>query len=184
MAFIGRVKEHALMKDRIYPTPAKDLARIHKVITRGIKTSIEKSEEYSSMGFPSPVMKEGYVKYVNSLGVVLKAHHLGEDEVLFPVLQKKLPQAPYERLGQVHREIAEHLIPLQEGTEDLVSSGGGVRLLPIINTLYLIAELWPPHVRMEESIFSQEALAEVLSEAEQADLSLAMGKFTQEHSEP
>jgi len=70
---------------------ARDLVRIHKSITRGLNISIEKGWQYLHNGFPSPDVQRGYFDYAQTLAVVIHAHHLGEDEVSYPVFKQKIP---------------------------------------------------------------------------------------------
>ncbi len=166
------------------PSPARDLVRIHRVITRGIATVIERGDEFSQTGFPDERLRQGFSEYSRSLATVLDTHHLGEDHILFPVFQKKLPQAPYKKLTENHREIEALLVPVNQAVAELNTPAEKNALAQLADSLRKITEIWAPHIRMEESIFSHEALSEVMTEGEQTQLTVDIGKFSQERSQP
>ena len=173
-----------MMKENIFPSPARDLVRIHKVITRGLAISLESGAEFIQAGFPDLRMHHGFADYSLSLTIVLEAHHLAEDNVAFPIFKKKLPQGPYERLSATHKEIEALLVPLRRAVVDVAGDKFEASLTLLVDGLRKIAEVWAPHIRMEESIFSLEALSEVMSQEEQASLSIAMGRYSSEHATP
>jgi hemerythrin-like domain-containing protein len=165
------------------PSPARDLVRIHRVITRGLGIAMEKATQFKKAGFPDERFHEGFCDYARSLAIVLDGHHQGEDTIMFPTLRKKLPQAPYEHLAAQHKLIEGLLVDTNRAIDDLsaVPANG---FNAFLNTLQKITEVWNPHIRMEESIFSHEALSEAMSDAEQGKLAADIGKFSQEHSIP
>lgn len=179
-----RVKEitHMAAETRV-PSPARDLTRIHHVITRGLGTGIEQGSQFQQNGFPQGNLMQGFCDYCRSLAVVLSSHHQTEDALIFPAFQEKLPQAPYEHLATQHRQIETLLEKIYAAVDELsLTTPNGLETL--LEGLQQISVIWAPHIRMEESIFSHEAICEVMSAAEQADLAARVGKFSQEHSVP
>jgi hypothetical protein len=166
------------------PNPARDLVRIHKVITRSLKVVIERGADFHRTDFPNGEIRQGFIDYANCVAIVLESHHLAEDDIFFPAMREKFPLAPYERLSAVHQEIQALLVPVRQAVADLNVQGNGNGLPLLVDTLRKIAEAWPPHMRMEESIFSAEALSEGMDPETLAGLSGAMGKFASEHSNP
>ncbi len=65
-----------------------DLIRVHKVITRAITVS----NWYSRASGPEAALRDGFQSYERALGIFLNSHHIGEDEVAFPFIEKKAPQ--------------------------------------------------------------------------------------------
>jgi hypothetical protein len=173
-----------MLTENVLPSLGHDLVRIHKVITRGLTIGVKKGTEFMQAGFPDLAMQQGFAIYTRSLTIVLDAHHLAEDEVAFPALQKKLPLAPYERLSATHKEIEALLAPASQAVTDLAGPDAGASLGLLVDGLRKITALWAPHIRMEESLFSVAALSEVMAPEEQARLSGAMGKHSQEHAAP
>jgi|WetSurMetagenome_2_1015567.scaffolds.fasta_scaffold148754_1 hypothetical protein len=166
------------------PNPAQDLLRIHKVITRGLNVNIDEGRQFMEKGFPNPDLKQGYSNYAFSLASVLDGHHLTEDNVIFPVLKIKLPQGPYEHLSKEHLQIEALLVPVRQAVEGLSTTEWKTCLMQLLDGLEIIRTVWTPHIRMEESIFSQEALSSVMNSSEQMDLSAQAGKYSSEHSNP
>ncbi len=164
------------------PNLARDLARIHKVITRGLATGIEQGSLFKRTGFSEAGPQQGFCDYSRSLATVLRAHHQAEDAVAFPAFQEKIPQAPYEHLAAQHEQIEALLVSVYQDVNEIDGSGDGVDQL--VKDFDKITKIWEPHIRMEESIFSSEALSEALSPSEQGDLAAKMGKFSSEHSIP
>ncbi len=69
---------------------AQDLLRIHRVITRALTVTLARGAEFMQTGFPDAGLRKGYTDYTKSLAVVLDGHHVGEDEVAFPLLKEKI----------------------------------------------------------------------------------------------
>jgi hypothetical protein len=172
-----------MLTDTAIPSPARDLVRIHRVITRGLATGIEKGNYFKQAGFEDSVLKQGFCDYCRSLAVVLGGHHQGEDAVVFPVFKEKITQAPYDLLAEQHRQIEACLVSIHKAVDEMTGApGDGLDWL--VDALNEISEVWAPHIRMEESIFSHEAVCAVMSPAEQGQLAARIGKFSQEHSIP
>jgi len=165
------------------PNPAEDLIRIHKVITRGINVGITKGTEYFQNGLPQPQILLGYTTYTLSFASVLRAHHQGEDQVAFPILRIKLPSAPYDLLTANHREMESLLVTIHQAIEDLTGAPeDGMR--GIVENLGKVWAIWKKHIFWEELHFSMDAIGAVMDLETQGELSKAMAKFSQEHSEP
>ncbi len=171
------------MAESTKSNPARDLVRIHRVITRGLTVGIEKGNDFEQAGFPKAALRQGFRDYNRSLAAVLGGHHQAEDSILFPALKAKLPQAPFGHLEDQHRKIEAMLVAVNRALDDL-SAAAGEALVRLVEGLQQIRQIWEPHIRMEESVFSFEALSEVLGEAEQTALSVEMGKFSSQHSNP
>ena len=78
---------------------------IHQSISRGIHMSGLYSRIFMQAGLPDGKIRPGFADYIRSLTSVLHAHHLAEDELTFPLFRDLLPEAPYERLANEHREL-------------------------------------------------------------------------------
>jgi hemerythrin-like domain-containing protein len=166
------------------PNLAKDLVRIHKVITRGLDVVLTTGEGYLGAGFANPQELQGYSSYIHCLAAVLGAHHTGEDLIAFPDLRKVLPLAPYSQLAADHRWIEKLLAPIPQAINDLPGGSTESRLKKIIDNLANIQEIWAPHIRMEEQFFSQDIINSVMVIEEQKRISEATTKYSQEHSDP
>jgi hemerythrin-like domain-containing protein len=166
------------------PGYAQDLARIHRVITRGLEVGARHAAQYAERGFPDARTRQGFLDYVQSLTAVLNAHHLGEDEIGFPALRLKLPGAPYDRLATEHQEIVRLLGQVNSAMDALAAETPTARLAGLTGLLTAIAEVWRPHIEMEESHFSHAAITAVMEPDEQGRLSASLAKHSQEYATP
>lgn len=165
------------------PDLGQDLLRIHHAITRGLSISLEKGITFLQNGFPDTATRKGYTDYVQSLAIVLSAHHLSEDEIAFPAVIDRIPTAPYDRLAADHRKIAALLDPIR-GAVPQVAGGETAGLARLVDDLHKAIEVWSPHIQVEETNFSSRALSTVLTPEEQGRLSGLMAKHAQEHATP
>ena len=163
---------------------ADDFLRIHRAITRGLNVCVSKGSEYLNEGFPDPNTQQGFVLYLQTLNAVLSAHHLGEDEVAFPVLRLKLPDEPYGKLGSDHVEIEKKLVEIKNTLPGLASADPAPSLAIAVEILKGILLVWAPHIQIEEASFKAAAIIGTMTFDEQLQLSAKIGKFSQEHGGP
>ncbi len=173
-----------MMSNNNPPNLAQDLLRIHRAITRGLTVGAEKGAEFAHAGFPDPDLRQGLIAYLQGLSVVVKAHHLGEDEVAFPFFRERLPSSLYERLSADHHKIEALLITLNQAIASVAASGSPADLNPLVDCLQSISAIWTPHIGLEEGHFSPEAVAAVMTLEEQGRMSGAMATHSQEHATP
>jgi hypothetical protein len=173
-----------MMPQNSLPNPANDLVRIHKAISRGITVALTNGTRFNKDGFPDAGTQEGFVRYTQSLVIVLTAHHGSEDEIAFPALKLRLPTAPYERLSATHQNIATCLDMVRKAMGDMPGESTEVGLGIVIEGLKKISSLWSPHIHMEERHFGEEAIGAVMTPEEQAQVSISMAKHSQEHAVP
>jgi hypothetical protein len=166
------------------PNLAQDLVRIHKVLTRGLTIGRSKGREFLSEGFPSKDIQSGFSLYIQSLGSVLAAHHLGEDTIAFPALKERLPAAPYDRLAADHKKIEAALNPVRESISDLSGANPTAGLGVVVDGLRKILARWHSHTGVEESSFGSRVIAGVMTPEEQANISILLAGHAQEHAGP
>ena len=162
---------------------AQDLLRIHRAITRGLNVGLEKGAQYEQTGFPNPETRKGYTDYALALTLVLSSHHLGEDEVAFPAIRERLPAAPYEKLAADHHTI-DRLLERFKPAVTQAAAGDGAALHQLVDVLRSVNALWAPHIHIEETSFSPQALGAVMGMDEQARLGGLISKHSAEHSDP
>jgi hypothetical protein len=164
------------------PNIGADLLRIHRVITRGIQVSLQHSAGFAQEGFPGAAAQEGFLLYLRALRGVLDAHHLGEEEVTFPVMREKMPGIPYEKLLADHRAIVEGLEKLDKAAAAVAGgAGSGDSLIELDGVLAGLSRLWYPHIAIEEVLWSPEAIAALLSDEENLDLGRKTSESSQKH---
>jgi hypothetical protein len=66
---------------------------------------------------------------------------------------------------------------------DLNGTNPAKALIKTVDGLKSILKIWTPHIDIEESSFSSEAIARVMTLEEQGQLSAMLGKHSQEHVE-
>jgi hemerythrin-like domain-containing protein len=155
------------------------LLRIHKVITRGLKISIRKCDEYIERKGIPPSEIEGFTRYISTLKWVIHSHHLSEDEIAFPVFKGHL-KAPYNRLKDDHEIIVSLLEKVDKCLQELQSNGVG-NLRDVLQELY---NIWESHIKIEEENFSDEKLREVIGLEEQEKLAEKIAEHGRKNSGP
>ncbi|HLN21675.1 MAG TPA: hemerythrin domain-containing protein [Bacteroidales bacterium] len=150
--------------------PAKNplsdgLLRIHKLITRAISVSVVKCDEYIRINYIPGKEEKGFRLYLETLVKVMHAHHLSEDEIVFPYFRGKI-EANYSKLKSEHIAMSEMLDDLSRSIDRL-----NVGDIPSLRgKLDSIQRLWTPHIRTEERSFPPEILDGKMSAVEQDDL--------------
>jgi hypothetical protein len=168
----------------ILPNLAEDFLRIHKVITRGLSMGIDRGSEFIKVGFPNHSLQQGFALYLQTLIAVVSAHHLGEDEVAFPALKRKLPAVPYASLAADHVKIEAALDSVKNSLPELGGDAPAAALAKAVEGLQRILKVWMPHIQIEQSAFSATAITGAMTQEEQSKLSLLFGQHAQEHVGP
>jgi hypothetical protein len=166
------------------PNLAGDLLRIHKAITRGLTVAVTRGSDFIREGFPGQSLQQGFALYLQALTAVVSAHHLGEDEIAFPALKEKLPAVPYEQLGADHITIEAALNLVKSTLPELAGENPAGALVQAVDGLKSIAAVWTQHIEIEQTAFSSTAIAGVMTPSEQAEVSVAFAKHSQEHVGP
>ncbi len=162
------------------PSPLiEGLLMIHKIITRGLSTSIRKCDEYISKNGIPPGEAAGFSSYVSTLRWVTHAHHLSEDEVAFPYFRDFI-EAPYNNLTQDHQTISGVLTRIEQTLPE-VSSGEAGRLREALSDF---ENLWVPHIRIEEDHFTAEKLKPVTLMKDQIDLAKQLASHGSRNAGP
>ncbi len=161
------------------------LLRIHSVITRGLRVTIERSQSFADQGYPSASMREGFISYVRSLLSVLDAHHTIEDQLAFPRFKDSFPDAPYDLLMTQHQS----LLPiLNQLTTTIEEKAADAEQSVLLNKQFLLLksldEIWHPHIRIEEDYFSVDKLGAAFPADEHIRLNKLFLEHSQQHAKP
>lgn len=137
-----------------------DLRRIHGVITRALSVTDAAGRGYVGHTGADESDRSGLADYATCLTTVLRGHHDGEDELVFPVARARLPSIPIDRLARQHDE----LIPLLEATRDAAQSGHDdpaedAWLERLVRSVSDLDKLWHEHIDLEERHFTAETVA-------------------------
>jgi hypothetical protein len=131
---------------------------IHKIITRGLRVSIESVQDAFQHGFHANGRRQGLFTYIRVLALVLNSHHLTEDEIAFPYFRELLPGAPFDRLIRGHQEMVKILETLKLVLENCEKGDRlEVHLGILENALTRLNATWVPHIRMETEGFISKA---------------------------
>jgi hemerythrin-like domain-containing protein len=141
------------------------LVRIHKVISRGLYISIRKCDEILVKKRIPPGEAEGLSMYVETLKWVTHAHHLSEDEIVFPYFKDNI-EAPYNKLQDDHNEMSYILEMLDQSLLE-ISPGSVGKLRQVLDKF---DRLWVPHIKIEEQNFTSKTLEPVMGMNEQINL--------------
>ncbi len=172
-------------REKDEPNLALHLILAHRIITRALQIIAQSCQMFGSKDFPDTITREGFACYVQSLTSFLQAHHSAEDEILFPYLQTRLPEAPYAMLIRQHKAmvpLAHHIATVGNG---LVS--GTVRTNPLADLHRCVERLtegWHPHFKTEEQHFTEEQLTQQLGLDEHMQLCQQLAEYTRHHLQP
>jgi hypothetical protein len=170
-------REDPTMSEKPMPNIGVDLQRIHRVITRGLVVSQENCQTFVKSGFPDGTTAEGFWKYCLGLEVIARTHHETEDDLFFPFLRDRLPDADFDRLLAEHRVMDGILDEMKAARE----TGS---LTAMQRALAKLHEMWHPHISVEEAVFSPQVAAKVMTVPETIELAQKASALSQEHAQP
>ena len=167
------------------PNAGVNLILIHLSITRALQVTAERSASFAQDGFPDPGVGAGFIDYARTLVSVVDAHHLVEEEVYFPYLQKILPAAPYTLLLAEHQVIIPILAEMRTAIERI--AGGDARsqgLGELHQAATRLIRGWHLHIQKEEQYFSVDALAGLMDVDEHVRLNQEVSAHSLAHAGP
>jgi hemerythrin-like domain-containing protein len=153
------------------------LKRIHRAISRGLVVAQQNCQTFVESGFPDDIRREGFWKFCQGLEANTNGHHLAEDDIFFPFLRERMPSVDFEALSAEHQQMHGILVEMRAARE----AGS---LADMQRALSAIANLWPLHIEVEETEFSPERAAELLSVPEQIEMIQKGAAHGQKHSQP
>ena len=157
-----------------------DLIRIHRVITRALKVSLEYSQGATLLEADRP----GFGMYVRCLHTLLEAHHAGEDELSFPFWRIRMPDGPFDLLSEQHRQMTVFLEQIQGWLGKLPAAWELAELNGLHATLEALQVLWLTHIGIEEPAIGPENSLKYLTSAERENLGHQLAEHGQAHSQP
>src|SRR5665647_1723843 len=159
---------------------------VHLSITRGLDVTIERSAAFVQAGIPDAATRDGFATYVRTLGWVINAHHMSEDNVIFPFFRSKLPDAPFDELSANHLVISEILKEIQMTVEPIATQAQPVDALNVLNrSVTRLKELWHPHIAKEQLyIYDPDKIDAVMKEDEQIKLLTQVSEHSLKQADP
>ena len=162
------------------PNVGNDLLRIHKVITRALNVSLQKSQGTDLV----ESHWEGFATYVRALTILLDAHHAGEDELSFPFWRIRLPNGPFDELGEHHRRMITYLDQIERWLEAGSTAWQSDALSQLHQTLTELLDLWQTHIALEEATIGPESSRQYLTSAENEQLDRQLAEHGKLHGLP
>lgn len=173
------------MSNEDQPDIGEEYIRLHKVMTRGLRVSLENTNEYVQAEALENVNREGFLKYVQGFSSVLHGHHLVEDEKIFPYFKDKLPEVPYERLTTEHEIFNAGLREIKTGIDNLTSRTDELESLKLLKSgLDKVNELWSDHIQIENTQLYGKTRSLHIDSEEMIKIQMEDKKFFQDHSGP
>jgi hemerythrin-like domain-containing protein len=173
------------MSETYRPNVARSLLRIHMAITRALDVVIDRSRSFAEQGFADSSLQAGFVSYVNSLASFLNAHHLSEDELVFPYFREKMPEMPFDLLMDQHKQMLQLLNEIEAAAHAVAADAEASEPLYRLNQATSdLREMWRPHIGIEETYYVPEKMDALLDPEEQARLIKLFAQYSQEHLEP
>lgn len=162
-----------------------DIIRFHRIITRSLEITIQNVNRFLEMIALKEEKREGFIKYVQSFSTVLYAHHVLENEKIFPYFKDKLPDAPYDQLMAQHKGINVLLTQVNGGINNLKSNVEELKSLNLLKTsLEKIDRIWHIHMGTEEEKIFERVGSLNISLEETNRLRAEFSEFFKEHAEP
>ena len=163
---------------------AKTLRTVHKVITRGVEVTRSHSHSYAEQGLPDKALWSGFISYARTFVNLTHAHHDGEEVLIFPFAQERMPDTSFDLLIAQHREIAGLLDEMGAAVDEAEKNPATVSLSRISHISAQIGEIWQTHIREEETIFGAERVDAVATPEEQASLMQQAAQHGMAHAGP
>ncbi len=162
-----------------------DIIRFHRIITRSLKIVIQNVNRFLEIEAIEKQKREGFLKYIQTFSTVMDAHHILENERIFPYYRDKLPDAPYDRLMTQHKWIKTSLSEINNGIKNLKSNSDELESLNLLKTsLKQIDKIWHPHMRIEEEQIYERVGSLNPGPEENNTLKEEFSQFFGEHAEP
>ena len=169
------------MDQQAGPNFARAIVVFHWIITRGLAVCMENA------GRGNPTLEDnrsGFSDYVHSLASLLHAHHLAEDELIFPYLKTVLPDAPFDKLSSDHK-LMDPMIEALEDANERWKAGAEDALGEMSSSVGSLNELWHPHIAIEEEeIYVPEKLEELIEPQEHVRLIQDAAQFSMKNFGP
>lgn len=158
------------------------LHRIHRVVTRGLATARIHGERFARTGFADDAERRGFADYARCLVLLLRAHHDGEEEMLFPCLAGSAAAATLATLEAQHRELVAALHDAVAAT-GRASDGepASAWLDELVAALAIIEPRWLTHIALEQETVTQPLLDGIMSREDQVALLRALSEHGQKN---
>jgi len=133
---------------------AISFSNIHNIITRGLKVSYESVQRVLQRGLEGEESREVFFNFIRAHTSVMNAHHLTEDEIVFPYFRDKLPEAPFDSLTYYHHLMVIVLDEINLAVDKCAHEDQlETELTNIEKALAQLNDDWPYHIQPETDEF-------------------------------
>jgi len=158
------------------------LHRIHRVITRALAVARVYGAVFSREGFGDARARRGFLDYTRCLVLLLRAHHEGEEELLFPRLVGAASRGTLAELEAQHRELVAALHDAVAATERAEAGQPESEWVDeLMGALSIIEPRWRVHIALEQETVTQALLDGLMSRDEQVALLRALSEHGQKN---
>jgi hypothetical protein len=168
------------MSTEALPDVGRDLLRIHKVITRAIEVSLQNSQD----GNLAEANRQGFVVYLQAMITFIESHHMGEDEIAFPFARVRMPDGPFDMLGEHHRQVSAYQKQIELWLKNDPATWQPATLSELHHVLVDLQTLWLYHISIEEATIGPEYSQKLLTPVENEQLGRQLSEHGQAHSQP
>ena len=168
------------MPAQTLPNVGTDLIRIHKVVTRALEVARQNSQDAGL----KEADRAGFAAYVRALTILLDSHHLGEDELAFPFWRTRLPDGPFDRLKQQHRQMSAYFGQIKGWLVAPETAWQPAAQSKLNHTLTYLQRLWLKHIGLEEATIGPENARLYLTPEENGQLARSLAEHSLTHSQP
>jgi hemerythrin-like domain-containing protein len=164
------------------PNIGSAMLQIHDAITRSMEVTKMKCQEFTQPSAePDQSTRESFMLYVSTMVMVINAHHLSEDHIIFPRLKITLTQVPFDGLSADHKIMDVILAKLRQTLETPADN----LFTSLLDTVTRLIELWTPHIAKEKKyIYSPEITAAFMSPEEHIKMLQDASKHALEQGNP
>jgi hemerythrin-like domain-containing protein len=133
---------------------AISFSNIHNIITRGLRISHKSVQRFLQRGLEGEESREGFLNFIRAHTSVMNAHHLTEDDIVFPYFRDKLPDASFESLTYYHHLMVMVLDKINVAVDKCAHEDQlETELTNIEKVLAQLNEDWPYHIQPETDEF-------------------------------
>lgn len=148
------------MQELTSPNLGANIILLHAAISRSMGVTKTKCQEFMQPARkPDQTTQDSFILYVSTMCMVINAHHIGEDDIIFPKLRSALPQAPFDELSIEHDLMDVVLAELRQ----IIETSTGDFFISLLDAINRMIALWTPHIAKEERyIYSSEITAALM----------------------
>lgn len=163
------------------PNIGSSMLLVHDAITRSLRLTQMICVEFTKLGEPDQSKQDSFILYVRTMGMVINAHHFGEDDIIFPRLRITLTHAPFDELSAEHKAVDVVLAKLRQTVE----TPAHLQYSSLLDTVTQLIALWTPHIAKEKQyIYSPEITAAFMSPEEHIKMLQDSSKHAMELGNP